>query len=202
MTSGVDIVAVGCRGWLRNCQRAMQPAAPLAQVVSHKPELPQGGPQPQGQLHLAPLQRPMQRRPQVVVIPPQPIQPRALIWPNKVRFRLLGLGQVIAGVRPLHGSRFPATPELLQPILANRRQHHQARLTVCLFLRRALKQALVYERGDAVEDSIQWTVISDQFRLITDHCSLITASAASRLKPPTKTESCRKSCCSPVSSKS
>jgi hypothetical protein len=67
-------------------------------------------------------ERPLQRRPQVVVLALQPVEPAHLIRAAQVRLGLLGEAEIIVGVLSLQRRRLPAGLQVLQGILSYRFQ--------------------------------------------------------------------------------
>jgi hypothetical protein len=65
----------------RQCQQLRQPLQPLGPVTAPVPEQFQRPQQPQPCFRFVPLPRPLQRRPEIVVLRIQPFQPLGLIGP-------------------------------------------------------------------------------------------------------------------------
>src|SRR3712207_4641185 len=87
---------------------------------------------------------------QVVVLGIQPCQPRLLPRSPQFQLRRLGKRQEVAGMPATERFRLSTGYQPLQRILADRFQHHEARLAVCPTL--LLQEALIEERAKSVDD--------------------------------------------------
>ena len=77
-------------------------------MAANAPEFSQRPGQPERCLGLPPLQGPRQRRPQVVVLGLQPLQPRQLLWSVEPGLGRFGQGQEVRGVGVARGRRLAA----------------------------------------------------------------------------------------------
>src|SRR5215467_12430885 len=76
-------------------QGLLEEGAPLTPGTTQFPEVPQRSTQPQSNLLLSVVNRPSQRRPQVIVLCPQACQPHALPCAPEVRVDMLREVQVV-----------------------------------------------------------------------------------------------------------
>src|SRR6266566_10133411 len=83
------------------------------------------------------------------MLPLQTPQPDSLLWAPDLDLRILGQCQVVRSMRPLGALQFLAGGQDLQPILADGRQHQQARFLPLLL--HLAQQALVHERRHPVQ---------------------------------------------------
>src|SRR5262249_8383263 len=107
----------------RQGQQSRQPATSLGYVAAYIPEPPQRPPKSKAPLRIAALLRPRQRRPQVVVLPFQPLQPVAPLSVGG----LLRQARVIGRMPPAQGDRF-FVAELFVGEFTQGVQHPEARL--------------------------------------------------------------------------
>src|SRR5687768_14517285 len=119
-------------------------------MTAHPPEPPQRGSDSQTRLGPASLLQPPERRAEVVMLGAKSVQPGNLIRAGQLRLGCLRQGQEIVGVRAMHGVGITCRVETLQPVLADRLQHREARLAVDAILRS--QQTLLRQRVETVED--------------------------------------------------
>src|SRR5688500_11035972 len=81
-------------------QAGSEPVSPFAQVAVGIPEAPERSAQSQRNFAVAPVERPLQRRPQVIVFTFQAVQPYRLVAPNQLRLGCLGKLQEVTGMAP------------------------------------------------------------------------------------------------------
>src|SRR6266702_112889 len=84
------------------------------------------------------------------MLPLYPFQPHRLPWTCEFRLSLLRKPHIIQSMSLSSDCHLPARRENLQPILADRLQHHQAWLLA--FLLGLLQQALVDKRSHCIQD--------------------------------------------------
>ena len=146
---------------LRHGERPCQCLTPLGQPAVHMPKAHQraccaerhfgGFPaarqaarlRAHGVAPVRPLARPRQRRPDIVVLLLEPIQPRHLLRALELRLRLLRQPHEVAGMLLLQGCRFATRRQLLPGVLMDGFQQPEARLAVGTFA--LLEQALPQE---------------------------------------------------------
>src|SRR3954453_14774328 len=98
-------------------------------VFAYVPEMRQGAGQLQAQLCIVPgSEAPLQGGAQVVVLGPQPVQPRPLQWPPRRPLLFLRKPQEEAGMTPTEPLPFSSHLELLQGVLTHRLKHGEAGL--------------------------------------------------------------------------
>ena len=130
-------------------QEPVQPGAALAVGAARSPEEHQGAGQAQPDDVLPFLGRPAQRRAQIILLGGELPLPGDLVRTGERRPQLLGEGQVVAGVSYPQGGEFAARHQSFAGVFADQFEHAEARLTIAGLL--ALHQALIVERGQAVE---------------------------------------------------
>jgi hypothetical protein len=115
--------------YLRSIQREhrLQPPAALAKVVVLGPEPPHHQPQLDPDVNLPAPDRPAERRPQVVVVPPQYRYPLFEHARGDLRLRGLRQRQVVQGMRAPHRFRLAARLQTLRRVFPDRLQHLKAR---------------------------------------------------------------------------
>src|SRR5215210_149261 len=92
---------------------------------------------------------PRERRPHVVVLLFQLVQPRRILWAPELRLGFFRQGQEVFGMGASYGFCVVALLELFQRELADGLEHHEARLGTLAFL--LPQQALVQERGNYIQ---------------------------------------------------
>ena len=104
-------------------------------MVPQLPEAPERRADPQADLRLACIQRPVERGADVVPLRVEALEPLALLWAEQARLGLLGQREVEGGVPTTDGLVVAARRQTLERELANGLEHSQARLVPALHAR-------------------------------------------------------------------
>src|SRR5215213_8230501 len=132
----------------RMCKQILCPRSPFNQQPAQEPH-PEGTDQPEPHLRVI-LQREAKSRTDVVLLLAQSVQPPAALRREEVGLCLCRKRQHLGRVPLLQQGPLACPIELLERVLAQGLQHHEARLRVEAFI--LLDKTLVDQRGNAVED--------------------------------------------------
>jgi hypothetical protein len=130
-------------------QDPFQPGAAFREVPAALPEVPQGASQTQCGDAIREIDRPVQRRAQVVVLDLQQVQPGIRLRLLQLLCRLLGNVEEVLPVPVSDGARFSSLIQTVEPILANGLQHLEAHLATRIVY--GLHQAVFDELGEEIE---------------------------------------------------
>ena len=116
------------------------------------PEPPERPSEPEPEFAFFPLEDPRERRPEVVVLPLQPLHPEPLLSSGQLGLGLFGQGEEESGVSLQRLPGFFALRQLLPGVLADGLQHPVAHGTVRTSP--GHHERLVYEGAEKVEDVV------------------------------------------------
>src|SRR5687767_297646 len=108
----------GVRGSGVPPERPLDPALPLTQIAAHPPEVPEGSHQLDPDVPVTLLHRPAERRPQIVALPLQALEPRDLTRAQQLGLGLLGEGQHIDSVATPDELGLSGLDQALPPVLS------------------------------------------------------------------------------------
>ena len=152
-------------------------AEPSTTTAAPEPEPPERAGEPHHRLGVAGLLQPAQRATQIGKLGLEPVEPARLLRSSRCgEFGFLRQLQAPGRVPAADGIHLPAGRQLLEGELADRLQHRDARRSVQIVLH--AQQTLIGQGGDELQES--------------SPASCPTASAASRVHPPTNTANRRK----------
>ena len=147
-------------------QSAFQPSPSFAHMDPLAPEPPERPAKAKRSLDPAVRERPVQRRPHVIVLDLQPSEAFPLRRPNELQLGPLGHSQEVRRVRRAHGHLVATDVETLQPVLPNRLQHGEARRAISPIP--GSEQALLRQGIETIEDierQIAWCIAHGLSRL-------------------------------------